>query len=35
MIAHVSGDPNVTFKDGYHLFKVVKANGKSLARDVW
>ena len=29
MILHVSGDPNMTFKDGYHLFKIVKANGTS------
>ena len=28
-IAHVSGDLNITFKDGYHLFKILKSNGSS------
>ena len=29
MIVHVSNDFNITFKDGYHLFKIVKNNGSS------
>ena len=29
MIVHVSGDFNITFKDGYHLFKIIKNNGSS------
>ena len=35
VIGHVSGDFNITFKDGYHLFKIIKSNssidGKEIA----
>ena len=39
MIVHVSDDFNVTFKDGYHLFKIVKnsgnSDGKRLSRFIY
>ena len=34
VIAHVSGDVNITFKDGYHLFKILKSNGSSDGKEL-
>ena len=34
VIGHVSGDFSVTFKDGYHLFKIIKSNGSSDGKGV-
>ena len=34
MIRHVSGDFNITFKDGYHLFRIIKSNGSSDGKRV-